>query len=756
MKFEVNNRTATRWLAYWLIATNILAGFSQITTWAPVKIALLLCLVFLPGAIVLRLLRVTFQSMAVRIVYRFGLSILVLIISGLLTNQALHLVGFERPLSLAGILVVWNILLGTLLYCAWRLNKQPTTIHLPLWRPVSIQAAWFVFLVTLAPVLAAFGAFRLNNDAGSGLAEFTLCYIAALIVMAIIWRRRLGDGAYAWFIFTMGLSVLLMTSLRGWDIIGHDIEREFRVFSLTHLNAYWNIAADRNPYNACLSITILPEMLSKLLNISGVVVFKLVLQIVFAVCPVVLFLIMRRYVSRSMALFGAVLFICYPTFINDSAMLTRQGVAYLFFALSLYILSEQSKRRIDKWLFVLCAIGAILSHYSTAYMFVALFAGGVICKTIIVWRERKNGYVRETHRRRTVLTPYFAVLLFLLTFLWYSQITGTSGGLTSTLKTSFANIPKLFSNDNKSTDTSTLLFFASSRTQADLYFSYLADRPSTIPPQTDIPYMPELVDDNLPITEFGKTIQKAGIDPSVVTTLRQNFARLLQLLALFGVIYISVILLRYKNETVHLDYVSLCIAGILLLGLMAILPILSINYGILRAFQQGLIFLILPIVLVLAFVCSRLAPRVVSIVGGSAIVCVFLLFTGFFAQKLGGTSPSLNLNNRGMYYGLYHTSNADQASFAWLAETYGKNADVRAANFNRAAMHDPSYPYTKSGILPTQLSSNSVAYLDETQVKTKRLYVYHESSPLILTFPYEYYESMRNRVYSSGVTEVYR
>lgn len=752
--WEISSRRVITSLVCWLVITNILILLTHTTDWWPFKVLLFVSLMFLPGAAILRSIRIVPNTMTLSALYCFGLSLFVLMISGLIANQLLHAFGVARPLELWGILSVWNIVTAALIVLSAYTNHQPLRMQ-PLHIKNFSGHAWVVAgLSTLLPFGAALGAFRLNNGGDALFAGLTLVCAAVLIAYVFLYRRHIPNGVLAWFIFIIGLTILLMTSLRGWDIVGHDIAREFRVYTLTSMHGHWNIALDRDPYNACLSITILPDMFATLLNVSGLFVFKVILQIIFAVCPVVIYVLLRQYVPTLGALAGSILFICYPTFVNDSAMLTRQGVAYLFFALAILVLANETQRRRCKLLFLVCATGAILSHYSTAYMFVALFAAALACK--LLWHKHRPP--ASVHERRTALSPLFAGLLVLLTFVWYSQITGTSEGLTTTIQKTIVNIPQLFSDDNKSTDTSTVLLMATNRTQADLYDAYLTDsRPDdAVSAETANNYMPELANDDLPLTWLGHKARSIGIDPSIITTLRQNFAKLLQLLALAGVLYASYRLFKGRHDSLNSDFICLSVACIILLAFLVILPFLSVNYGILRAFQQSLIFLLLPITLLLVHIGQRIPARASIAAVTTGIVTLFLLFTGVFAQMLGGVSPTLSMNNYGLYFGLYYSPEADSQSFKWLKENIAKGNDVRAANFLKAHMHDPNYPFSKSGILPSQTTATSYTYLDNAQVKVQKFYTYYQSSPLITTFPLDYYQNEKNQIYSTTTTRVYR
>jgi hypothetical protein len=135
---------------------------------------------------------------------------------------------------------------------------------------------------------------------------------------------------------------------------------------------------------------------------------------------------------------------------------------------------------------------------------------------------------------------------------------------------------------------------------------------------------------------------------------------------------------------------------------------------------------------------------------------LFLMFSGVFAQLLGGVSPPLSMNNSGLYYGLYYATGADAAAFRWLQEHIPKKSDVRAANFNRAFMHDPRYPFSTSGVLPSQIGVSTYVYLDQGQVLRQKVYAHYENSPLIVTFPLGYYDHAKDQIYSTSSTRVYR
>lgn len=731
----------------WLIGANIAITLAQMHIW-PATVIAFVSIILLPGMVMLRVLHSSFTSVLEMILYAFALGILFLILCGLACNQLVpFLFNVSTPLTLPWLWPIWNIATLILLVVAGTINWHPQV-----YPRVRLRRRTFimVLLPAILPLLAAMGAFRLNNGADDVVAMACLIGVATLLSITIAWRRKLSDAELAWCIFHMGLAILLMTSLRSFDITGHDLAREFHVFTLTSDAARWDMRSYRDAYNACLSITILPQFLGQMLGVSGLVLFKFVLQIFSALCPVAVYILLRRFVGKGSALVGIGLFISYPTFINDSAMLTRQGLAYFFLALAWgAVMGKHYRGRPSKILFLLCAVGMVLSHYSTTYVCVGTLI--LALGTKMLFAKRLELFANK----KSLITPAVVLAVALCTFCWYGGITGTANNLRLTLQNTVRNLPSIFSGQNKSTDASSTLFFSSERSVVEIYDSYLQESQAKdveIAPM----FTPQITEDSLPLTKLGRTVKHLGWDPSSASELRALFGKSLQLVALVSVAFAVYAYFRKRDGALPLDILCLSVASVGLLAVIVVAPTVSINYGILRAFQQGLLLLLVPMVVLAIHATSYLKDWAKASLAITGMAGIFLLFSGWTTQVFGGASPALTLNNNGLYYGLYYTSRADLLSYAWLKNNISPHQDVRAANLTKAAMHDPAFPFQKTGILPGQFEPSSYIFLDQAQVVRKRFYVYHDSSPLVLTFPLDYYQTQKDQIYSTRTTGVYR
>src|SRR6185369_4970033 len=155
--------------------------------------------------------------------------------------------------------------------------------------------------------------------------------------------KKVSSNIYPWSLFITAISLLFMYSLRGWHIFASsDIGQEFYVFQLTKSHALWNMAFFQDAYNSCLSITLLPTALSLITAIPDEYIFKLVMQILFAVTPIAIFLFVKNFIKKELAYSAALFLAVSPYFYTELPTLIRQEIAFLFFALLLKSLFNKS------------------------------------------------------------------------------------------------------------------------------------------------------------------------------------------------------------------------------------------------------------------------------------------------------------------------------------------------------------------------------------------------------------------------------
>lgn len=302
----------------------------------------------------------------------------------LLVNFGGPLFGYSRPLSevpLAAGFALVNLLIGALS------PKCPPVNWIRVRELAGLRAVAGYGVLCL--VLAVAGATRLNNGLGPQASMVAYTAIAGLLVLMLIRHERYAVEVLELGVFLGAAALLLLTSLRGWLITGHDIQVEYEVYRLNLGGGHWVIGDYKTSYNACLSITLLPLAFTKLTAISAAGVWKIVFPLMFAAAPVALFRSVENLASRQVALLSSALFLTFPTFFTDMAYMARQEIAFVILGAVVVVMSEQQEdARQRRYLLVPLLAGIVLAHYATAYVLVMVLGSAMVVTTAWRWLDR--------------------------------------------------------------------------------------------------------------------------------------------------------------------------------------------------------------------------------------------------------------------------------------------------------------------------------------------------------------------------------
>ncbi|WP_296604079.1 hypothetical protein [Nocardioides sp.] len=765
-------RPAPRWLGGLLVLLVLAAAQSLVVFDVDVPVVrplvALVTFVGLPVLVLSRRARFAADTVAARVLYAVGLSVLGLILGGLLVDAALPAVGVDRPLAPAPLAVAWLVVDVALL--AWR-RSIPLVPAGALRRGVRvavdarIEAAQA--LGVLALVAAVAGAVRLNNDAGGQVAVVAVLLGGGALLALLV--RRGGPASTGRDVRTLWLvstALLLATSLRGWSITGHDIQAEFLAFRLANEGQNWQMSDLPSAYNACLSVTILPTVLVQATGLTGELVFRVLLQLVFAAVPVLTYMLARRFVSRGVAVTSAVLTIAFPTFFTDMPYLVRQEVAFFFLALMLLAATEPARTRLGaRVLVVVLGVGVILSHYSTTYvLLMALVAGLAALAATAAVRRRRGTRVAEPGAPLVLLHPVVVALLVAVTLGWAGPVTHTGGHATDVVKETIDALTGRGVDGPSSSDTSYWIFSGdetSPRERMDMFVDETLDyRDAEIPADERVVADPGRA-------ELKPKLHDDGADP-VANALRFGAAVLMQVFLLLGVVWL--LRRRLRGTLAHsgagfsreLTFVSA--GAVAALGLIVVVPNLSVDYGVLRAFQQTLLVVAPLMAMGLAVALRPLvarAPRVAAVLAAAVPVAMFLVLAGVLSVALGGQQQRIALAASGVYYDRFFVSDAEMQAIEWLGAAdhadrgneriiANRNINVRllALSDNRAPVADRLYP--------TLLSKDAFVFVDSQIMDRGVSTIFYTGDLLTYTYPLQDLDDEMDLVYSGPDARIYR
>ncbi|WP_441245659.1 DUF2206 domain-containing protein [Kitasatospora sp. McL0602] len=697
-----------------------------------------------------------------------GLAVVTDLVVALAVNTVLPLFGQHHPLSttnLAGALAMVLIVVGAFAP-EERRRRRPRGARRP--RGLLPVAG----LGGLALLLSVAGPIRLNNGLSGTVSTVALVTVAALLVLLVLRRRSYGTPVLEGGLYVAAVSLLMLNSLRGWTIAGHDIQREYEYFRLTLGGSLWNVELYPDAYNACLSITILPVTIVRLTAIPDIYVFKVVLPLLFALCPVLVHRSVRNVASQPVALLSAVFFMAFPTFLTDMTFLGRQEIAFLLVGCAMVVLTDSRRPVLHRRLMVaVLLVGCVLSHYSTTYVVVATL--GIAYVTDLLWRFAARRAHRRPRRKglhhptRGFVTWWMVLFPAVLALVWAGPVTHTSVQLQSTLGTAVSQLLHPGKGTAGSSDTSYSIFGGVKTSPTERLAQYRKESvDATVTQRAAGDYLPLKVVDpyktpvvaplNQPLTGFGQALQSAGVSvPGLNGLLRQGAALLLQLLVLIG--FAVAVWSRRRSFQPSRDQVTLTVGALAVVATFTLMPQLSVDYSVLRAFQQGLFFYA-PFIAAGTLWLLRWAGRRTVPLACALVAAMFLDLSGVVPKVLGGYPAQLQLSNSGLYYDVYYPHDEERDAAFWLEQ--------RIASDRRQILQTDRFSYSRlqplitgtaqGDVFPTVVRPNAYVLLGSTTVRKDDVTIFYRGDLITYRYPKALLDSTKNKIYSSEGAVIYR
>jgi len=726
----------------------------------------------IPGLLILLILKIRKIGFWEYLIYTIGLSIAFLMIGGLAVNWIfpwLHIT--DKPLSLFPLLISFDVFLSLFGLIAYKRNEKISLkINFP-------KLNWLnkIFFITpvIFPILSILGAITLNNGGPNYLTLIMLGGIAVYVFLIVLFRKRLNENIYPWAILMMSISLLLMFSLRSWHISGWDIHQEYQMFQLTKENFHWSMLnSPRDAYNACLSLTILPTILSSFLKINDEYIFKLVFQIVFSFVPVIVFLFLRRYTKGIIAFLASFFFISQGQFMHQMPCLMRQEISFLFFALFLIALFDKNFNFSIKNTFLLIfGFSMIISHYSTTYVTLALFTFVYFVWLFFRKTENKKVFSKiyqklnlkekgRSKREKYYLGGTLILVLFVFTFLWSFQLTGTSDNLIYLAKTTISNMEKIFKNEMKSEQALMALGMSvKTYTMDDVknYRDNITKEYHTNKTWINF-YSPEKYADYAIRPRYPQSISSPNSMIKLISGyLTKIVGRSLEISILIGVFYL--LFFQLKKQKISAEYIVMSLGSILLLGIVIIAPYISLGYNVERLFQQILVLLSLPAVLGVLVVFKFLKNKNTKfLLIAIMFLWFFLVFSGFTIQLVGG-EPRRNLSNFGEEHDRFYSYESEVKSLEWLSKYYNQKDEIYLDEFAILKAYSFSRINEKNVlkyILPSIIDKNAYVYSSYTNKINKTTRVIYKSNFLEYNFPTEFLNDNKNKIYNNRGSEIFK
>lgn len=726
-----------------------------------------LFLTIIPGLLIMLALKIRKLEFWEYLVYTIGLSLTFLMFGGLLVNWVLPLISISNPLSLRPISITLSYVMSVIGILAYFQSKD-ISYEIKLAGMSALNWIFSCIPVLFVP-LSIFGAVSLNNGGSNIFTMILLGGIAGYVFLVAIFQKKLDSNIYPLAIVLMSISLLLMYSLRSWHISGWDINEEYRIFQITKSAGYWSPDLIKHTYNSCLSLTILPTIISRITNVNDEYIYKVIYQLIFSIVPVTMYCIYKKYTSAIVSFLAVFFFIAQPLFIQPMPALARQEIAFLFFTLTLLVIfTKNITQKTKDFMFVLFGFSMIVAHYSTTYVAIGIYLLSYIIllvyKKTVNLKFTKNIYTffRLRNQKDIPITYNLRfipiILIILFTFLWGTQLTKSANDLFQVINKTTLNMKQMFSADMRSEEIQASLSIFSvpnDNTLVNIHkyineMTMISDR--TI--NSSYKYNTFLNVQLLPVNEI-------QVKPKIIIPFTSQFFNFLDIVKLltrvFVIIGIFYLVFSKLNKTiVDRDYLVLCLVGVGVILMMYILPIISQDYNLTRLYLQILILLSLPTIygcfLLLRFINEKLRLYLIGVI----FILYFLCVSGYFFQLFGGYAY-MHLNNFGYDYDKFYSHQSEVNSAVWLSKHRDIKSPIFADEF--AALRLYSFGQINSinyNIVPSVITKNSYVYSSYANIVRGRTDVEYRNMSLVYTFPLEFLNENKNLIYNNGSSEVFK
>ncbi len=724
------------------------------------QVVVLIYLSYVPGIIILRILRLHKLGKVETLLYSVGLSVAAVMFTGLLMNACYPLFGISRPISVIPLVITISILVLTLCVVSYIRDRDfADTEYFNVSNVLSPQ----VLLLCCIPFISVVGTYLVNFYHNNILLLFLIVVIIMVVFLAGI-NKYFHKDLYPWIILVIAISLVFYRSLLTMYISGTDIHGEYYYSNLVIKNGVWN-AELSSAYNSVLSVIMLAPITSIICSIDLTWVYKLLYPLLLALAALGLFRLFQKQTDARIAFLGSFFFMATVNFYTDLPTMMRQVVATFFLVLLVLMVVEKNIAGVKRFfLLIIFSVSLVVSHYGLSYIVMLCFLGAWFIfvldlhvlprKLIDIYHSRfqkRKSYRTESissssSRVYKVISLIFVIIFAALAYAWYTSVSGSImvHHMTSYLRQILGSIP------------------------TDLYVG---------PAETT----KQLVTGNLPATPMESLF--------ILIRFPTRMAVYLFIVTGFFVVWFKQKEFKFSNEFFYLT-IPMLIIYLGTIQLPFFKPVLSVpQFDLGRFAHMTLVFLSVYFVIggmwVIRIVCRAVKLSRMDVMQrlSFALLCLFaVLYFSIQIQLLhvvtgmGGWSYSLTqerIKEEGTLLDkvhLYNSLTPEQEVFSaeWLSG-YMKPEEKIYATYSDSRVHT----LTSYGMVPIP---NVVVLTASTQAMEKDAYVYLQyvnivegiGTELDRTRPWPHHVVIysideirplwedKNRIYSNGGSEVYR
>ena len=421
-------------------------------------------LTFVPGILLLRILKIHSIDKTKFVLYSAGISIAFIMFAGAIINSLLPILKISQPISTLPIMATLTFFVIVLCVIAYIRDREFQTSEVDYTDTTNtkILLSPSLLFLLLLPFIAVFGTFFANSNQDNTLLLLLLLTIAVIVAL-IAFDKFFPAETYPLVIYIIAISILLHVSLISPYPYGWNIDYEYYCSELTVKSGYWDSSFSFTGVNSLLSIIMHAPIYSKVLGINIIWVFKAISPFIHSLLPLAIFAACREQMYAKKAFFSSFFFMSLPGFFITMSYFRREQIAYLFLALLVLVMLDNKLTSIQKSsLAILFVISLPVSHYGTSYLSLTIFLFGWILLLILnkqtIFNKKISKKISEAVKNQQKNASHHSILrssiilvwlVFMLSWFMYIAGGGPFSNYVYVIENSFISLTDFFSPESK-------------------------------------------------------------------------------------------------------------------------------------------------------------------------------------------------------------------------------------------------------------------------------------------------------------------
>ena len=392
---------------------------------------------FVPGILILRILKLHKLGNIETLLYTIGLSLATLMFTGFFMNGIYPLFGISGPISITPLIITISVVVLVLCVLSYIRDKDFSD---PSFIDVKEVLSPPVLFLCLIPFMAVLGTY-LVNFYNNNILLMLMIVVIAIVVLLIAFDKFIPKNLYPLAVFVIALALLYHNSLISMYINTDDLPIEYYFSKLVTANSFWNYTICHN-YNATLSVVMLPPILHNVCALELVWVFKIIYPLLYSFIPLGVYSIFKKETNNKIAFLVSFYFVSIHNFYCLPSSIGRQLIAEIFFVLLIMLIIDKKIKLIKKSvLSIIFAISLIVSHYGLSYLvmfsliLVLLFLYLTENQTIkrlwetfyyFVCKKRMKWIAEDSGKKYRIISTNFVLLCLVFAIMWYMYVSSSS------------------------------------------------------------------------------------------------------------------------------------------------------------------------------------------------------------------------------------------------------------------------------------------------------------------------------------------